>query len=170
MAYGEVEGEIARRVWYHIIYLEVLATLTSGSSLSHSSNEELYTTKIPQESHDTSLGLGRANLDSSSKNAHSSSAMLLSIGLYEMTRMMRKVVEQCYSNRIPRKADSSSYSRGPFDSVVLFISLRDRRDNTGKHMLLVSVCMLFTSGSSTAFTLLQSPQRYSNSVTPWRLT
>lgn len=105
MAYGEVEGEIARRVWYHIIYLEVLATLTSGSSLSHSSNEELYTTKIPQESHDTSLGLGRANLDSSGKNAHSSSAMLLSIGRYEMTRMMRKVVEQCYSNRIPSKED-----------------------------------------------------------------
>lgn len=105
MAYGEVEGEIARRVWYHIIYLEVLATLTSGSSLSHSSNEELYTTKIPQESHDTSPGLGRANLDSSSTDAHSSSAMLLSIGRYEMTRVMRKVVEQCYSNRIPSKED-----------------------------------------------------------------
>ncbi|OBT81280.1 hypothetical protein VE02_10150 [Pseudogymnoascus sp. 03VT05] len=105
MAYGEVEGEIARRVWYHIIYLEVLATLTSGSSLSQSSNEELYTTKIPREFDDINLGLGRANQDGSTQNAHSSSAMLLSIGRYEMTRVMRKVVEQCYSNRIPSKED-----------------------------------------------------------------
>lgn len=48
MAYGEVDGEIARRIWYHITHLEVLASLTSGSSLLRSSNKELYTTKIPQ--------------------------------------------------------------------------------------------------------------------------
>ncbi|RDL30002.1 uncharacterized protein BP5553_10629 [Venustampulla echinocandica] len=105
MAYGEVEGEIARRVWYHIIYLEVLATLTSGSSLSHSSSEESYTTKIPQEFHDISIGLGRAILDTSNQYAQSSSAMLLAIGRFEMTRVMRKIVEQCYNHRIPAKED-----------------------------------------------------------------
>ena len=107
-AYGEVEGELARRAWYHIIYLEVLATLTSGTSLSHTTNEEFYTTKIPQESHDASLCFGRDSVGRSSQNPQSSTAMLLSTGRYEMTRMMRKVVEQCYGNRVPNKEEISN--------------------------------------------------------------
>jgi hypothetical protein len=105
MARGEIEGEVARRVWYHILYLEVLATISSGSSLSYSTSEDCFSTCMPHEFNDASMGASRLSLDSTNRYAQTSTAMLLAIGRYEMSRVMRHVIEQCYNNRVPTKED-----------------------------------------------------------------
>jgi hypothetical protein len=105
MARGEVEAEIARRVWYHIIHLEVLATIASGSSLTYGSGEASYNTRMPHEFNDASMGSGKLTIGPSNQNAQASSAMLFAIGRYEMTRVLRQVIERCYSNLVPCKED-----------------------------------------------------------------
>ncbi|KAJ5504557.1 hypothetical protein N7463_007431 [Penicillium fimorum] len=44
---GVVEAELARRVWYYIIFLELYACIASGSTLSYGTQESSYSTQLP---------------------------------------------------------------------------------------------------------------------------
>lgn len=100
---GEIEAELSRRVWYHIIQLEVLATISSGNSLSYSSSEESYNVRMPYEFNDASIGTGKLSLDVSAQVSQASTTMLLALGRYEMSRTLRHIVEKCYNNHAPTR-------------------------------------------------------------------
>ena len=97
----EVEREIARRVWWHILYLEVRATIASGSHLLHRNGEAAHTVRMVSELRDQDIRsgvIGNCNLttNSGSQSQQASTAMLLSIARYEHSRTLREIVERCY--------------------------------------------------------------------------
>lgn len=99
----EVDAEIARRVWYHLIYLEVLATISTGISLSCSTSEDSYNTRMPNVLMDSSMGPGK--VDNPDQSSDMSSAMILGIGRFEFARTLRDIMRLCYNNHVPTKKE-----------------------------------------------------------------
>ncbi len=105
----EVERETARRVWWHILYLEVRATIASGSHLLHKNGEAAHSVRMVSELRDQDIRtgvIGDCNLtaDAGPEPRHASTAMLLSIARYEHSRTLRQIVERCYE-AVPTKVD-----------------------------------------------------------------
>lgn len=94
-----VESELARRVWYHVVQLEVPATITSGASLPYYSSDESYDTHMPHDIHDSEMRRDSRPTEKPNINNANSSAMQLAIGRVQLNRVLRKVVETCYSTR-----------------------------------------------------------------------
>lgn len=100
-----VESELARRVWYHVVQLEVLATITSGASLSYYSSDESYDTRMPYDIHDSEMRRDRRPTEKPNTSNANSSAIQLAIGRVQLNRVLRQVVETCYSTRPPSDTD-----------------------------------------------------------------
>lgn len=96
---GEVEAELARRVWYHIIFLELYACIASGSALSYGTQESSYNTQLPQSLHDSSLDSGRGPRIGAPSVRRKSTAMLMAVGRCRMTCTLRRIMESCYKTR-----------------------------------------------------------------------
>jgi hypothetical protein len=90
---GQIEAELCRRVWYHIIFLELYACIAAGSALSYGTQESSYNTQLPQPLHDSSLASGRHGAPSVRRT---SAAMLMTFGRCQMTRTLRRIMESCY--------------------------------------------------------------------------
>ncbi|KAK6008848.1 hypothetical protein QM012_000751 [Aureobasidium pullulans] len=100
-----VESELARRVWYHVVQLEVLATITCGVSLSYYSSEASFDTRMPRDIHDSELRAEKGSPKHFTAGVACSSAMQLAIGRFQLNRALRQAVEKCYSTRPPSETD-----------------------------------------------------------------
>ncbi|CAI7581018.1 unnamed protein product [Penicillium discolor] len=99
MSRGEVEAELARRVWYHVVFLELYACVASGSVLSYGTQESSYNTQLPQSLHDSFLDSGRSTRIGVPSVRRTSTAMLMLVGRCRMTRTLRCIMELGYKTR-----------------------------------------------------------------------
>ncbi|CAZ85483.1 unnamed protein product [Tuber melanosporum] len=144
---NEIECEVRRRVWWHILYLDVQGAIATGLPPLGGSGEELFDTKMVSELKDEYIGLSpeerkkvteaatAAAEPQTSVNhmAHTckalldehpnSPAMILAAGRYDMTIVLRKVVIQLLSTRPPQKADLMEMGGAIFE---LKLRLEDR--------------------------------------------
>ncbi|CAI7639524.1 unnamed protein product [Penicillium glandicola] len=93
---GEVEAELARRVWYHVIFLELYSCIASGSTLSYGTRESSYNTQLPQPLHDSCLDSRRGTRVDAPSVRRTSTAMLMTVGRCQMTRTLRRIMELWY--------------------------------------------------------------------------
>lgn len=89
------DQDIARRTWYHVIQLEVMAAISSGSTLTYGSDEAAYNTEIP-------------NGAPSNGSSAVSSALVLATGRYEMSRVLRQIIKQSYAGGASRQHEEST--------------------------------------------------------------
>lgn len=93
---GKVEAELARRVWYHVVFLEVYACVAAGSVLSYGTQESSYNTQLPQPLHDSFLDSERRTRIGVPSARRPSTAMLMIVGRCRMTRTLRCIMEFGY--------------------------------------------------------------------------
>lgn len=99
MARGEVEAELARRVWYHVVFLELYACVASGSVLSYGTQESSYNTQLPQPLHDSLLDSERRTRIDAPSAQRTSTAVLMVVGRCRMTRTLRCIMELGYKTQ-----------------------------------------------------------------------
>ncbi|KAL7270116.1 hypothetical protein RUND412_007186 [Rhizina undulata] len=133
---GEVDCEIRRRVWWHIMYLDVQSAIATGLPPLGGSGEDLFDTRMVSELRDEYIGgetpdysrpssKGSASISGSSHSSRSgisqgrkfsnvsaeqilsrtSPAMILAIGRYESTLLLRKIVCRLFGIKPPKKSD-----------------------------------------------------------------
>ncbi|PWW80196.1 hypothetical protein C7212DRAFT_355703 [Tuber magnatum] len=131
---NEIECEVRRRVWWHIVYLDVQGAIATGLPPLGGSGEGLFDTKMVSEVRDEYIGLTpeerkkateaaaaaavtaaagpqtsgsrMTNICKAFLDEHPNSpAMILATGRYDATVVLRKVIIQLFSTRPPRKAD-----------------------------------------------------------------
>ncbi|KAM7183137.1 hypothetical protein V8F20_012734, partial [Naviculisporaceae sp. PSN 640] len=85
---SETDAETGRMVWQHIMELEVLATVCSGTCLAFLSSEDSFDMPPPLKMSDLAPG----------STLSSSSSKVLARGRLEMIRIMRRVIKVCYFN------------------------------------------------------------------------
>lgn len=123
-SWSRVEAEIARRVWYHILWEDTLAVVCAGCQLSPGG--ESYDTQMPLDISDADLEALDANTGSGSPRHRlfteegASSSMIYHIGRSETTRVFRLVVQRCYEGQSPTRQDLEELC---FDTVCLFEKL-----------------------------------------------
>ncbi|CUS09771.1 unnamed protein product [Tuber aestivum] len=149
---NEIECEVRRRVWWHIVYLDVQGAIATGLPPLGGSGEGLFDTKMVSEVRDEYIGLTpeerRKATEAAAvaavtaaagpqtvgcRMAHTcrafldehpnSPAMILAAGRYDATIVLRKVIIQLFSTRPPRKADLLEMGGAIFE---LKLRLEDR--------------------------------------------
>lgn len=100
--FPDSEAEMGRRVWHHLLDLEVTAFFEPGNSLHLISSKATYDTRLPGEQGDAALAMGSKDHCQKapaphSSTANTSSAMILARGQHETSRMLRRVIDTCYS-------------------------------------------------------------------------
>lgn len=118
---NEVECEIRRRVWWHIVYLDVQGAIATGLPPLGGSGEDLYDTKMVSELKDEFIGnpdgaaaaaqrespegdephMCKSFLDDSPN----SPAMILAAGRYDTTILLRKIITRLFSIKPSQKTD-----------------------------------------------------------------
>lgn len=111
-ARGPIEGEIARRLWYHLLWLETLSTISASCSLSPIG--DTYTTRLPLDMSDADLGTlehgaepalsVQRHLGDSTENSVSS-AMVYLIGRSAAALVFRSVIQKCWGVEPPSRQD-----------------------------------------------------------------
>jgi hypothetical protein len=106
----EVESEVRRRVWWHIVYLDVQTTISSGlqPSCGSSSLEYHCDSSMVSELRDEDIRSSGSHRPARGEKA--SSAMLLSIGRHETTKVLRQIIERLYGIRNPTITDFEELS------------------------------------------------------------
>jgi hypothetical protein len=121
---SEVDCEVRRRVWWHIVYLDVQGAIATGLPPLGGSGEDLYDTKMISELKDEFIGgpAGATCLAAPSyprgapgnKMLHpcqatldnpNSPAMILAAGRYESTIILRKIITRLFSIKPAQKTD-----------------------------------------------------------------
>ncbi|KAG6365898.1 hypothetical protein INS49_000074 [Diaporthe citri] len=127
-AMGEVEGDIGRHVWHHLIHLDVLATIRSGTTLSHSSGEDSYNTLAPNEHGGQKSGRSFPY----QADPRASLSNIVATGKYELTRIIRRILETCYGSssspppkgQLERVADDIERFEKRIDGLISMIEAR----------------------------------------------
>lgn len=146
---NEIECEVRRRVWWHIVYLDVQGAIATGLPPLGGSGEDLYDTKMVSELKDEYIGLPPQDRKKAAEAAAAtaatatagpqtpekpnrktfldgylnSPAMILAAGRYDMTIVLRKLITQLFSTKPPHKADLLDMGGGIFR---LKLRLEDR--------------------------------------------
>ncbi|EPS43547.1 hypothetical protein H072_2486 [Dactylellina haptotyla CBS 200.50] len=126
---NEVEREVRRRVWWHIIYLDVQAAIATGLPPLGGSDESAFDTEMVSELKDEYIGAPSpvtaedikkdeaaamntcTGLPDGLLNTRSSSAMIAAVGRYEATRVLRRLVSSLFSVKVPQKQDVSAMGK-----------------------------------------------------------
>ena len=107
-----ITSELRRRVWWHIVWLDVHTCILHGSQLCCSSNQAEYNVKMVSETRDEDLlmmttgPLSRGLRPSLSAPSATSITMLLAIGQFETARFKHFLVNELNSARDLGKAQS----------------------------------------------------------------
>ena len=147
---NEIECEIRRRIWWHIVYLDVQGAIATGLPPLGGSGEDLFDTKMVSELKDEYIGLppqdrrkaaeaaaatatttttagpqtsGKHTRRASLDEYLNSPAMILAAGRYDMTTVLRKLIIQLFSTKPLHKADLLDMGGGIFR---LKLRLEDR--------------------------------------------
>lgn len=96
-----VECELRRRIWWHIIYLDIQGSIATGLPPLGGSAEDQFDTKMISDLRDDCIGNG---VDLSLPPS-TSPAMILAIGRYETAQLLRKIIVRLVGIRPPRKND-----------------------------------------------------------------
>jgi len=99
---GEVECEIRRRVWWHIMHLDIQGAIASGLPPLGGSSEDQFDTKMVSELSDEFVGCEPSDSCDANQN---SPAMILAVGRYETAQLLRKIIVRLLGIKPPRKAD-----------------------------------------------------------------
>lgn len=94
---GAVESELGRRVWCHIIDLDVQSTVTAGTELQAARS------KMSSETH-MSVEL-LENMLPGENTPKSSAFLLFALGRAEISLAMRHIIERAYNHRNPKQQD-----------------------------------------------------------------
>ena len=100
----EVDCEVRRRVWWHIMHLDIQGAIATGLPPLGGSSEDQFDTRMPSELRDELIGSDLVASDRESANA-SSPAMILAVGRYETTVLLRKIIVRLLGIKPPRKDD-----------------------------------------------------------------
>ncbi|KAI3317300.1 hypothetical protein HD806DRAFT_527198 [Xylariaceae sp. AK1471] len=117
---GEVDAELGRRIWHHIVSLDIYTSIHSGTPLSSATSEEWYDTRFPKSVDDASIGISSLLDHQSQQPSKTSSAMLLATGVYEFHRILRRITVTCYQNFSP---DTESLKRLVFKIEAFEVSI-----------------------------------------------
>ncbi|KAK6346312.1 hypothetical protein TWF730_010639 [Orbilia blumenaviensis] len=126
---NEVEREVRRRIWWHIIYLDVQAAIATGLPPLGGSDESAFDTQMVSELKDEYIGAPSpvtaedikkdeaavmntcTGLPDGLLNTRSSTAMIAAVGRYEATRVLRRLVSSLFSVRVPQKQDVTAMGK-----------------------------------------------------------
>lgn len=123
-----VECELRRRVWWHIVYLDVHTAALSGLPPLSGSSDYNYDTRMITENGDEDL---RSN--DGSEPTHSRrrpTATLLAMGRYEAAKVMRQMLERLYGIKPPTRNDFNELAKAVsrlqlrLDAIISRISVR----------------------------------------------
>ncbi|RPA95086.1 hypothetical protein L873DRAFT_1846130 [Choiromyces venosus 120613-1] len=149
---NEIECEVRRRVWWHIIYLDIQGAIATGLPPLGGSGEEFFDTKMVSELKDEYIGLSPEERKKATEaaaaaaaaaatrpqtsgthmahtckaflNEHPNSpAMILAAGRYDTTIVLRKIITRLFSTKPPQKADLLEMGKTIFE---LKLRLEDR--------------------------------------------
>lgn len=117
----EIECEVRRRVWWHILYLDVQGAIATGLPPLGGSGDDLYDTKMVSELKDEYIGLpSGASAPKTDMSVHhercqsfyeekldprTSPAMILAVGRYESTNLLRTIITRLFAIKGSRKSD-----------------------------------------------------------------
>ena len=99
---GEVECEVRRRVWWHIMHLDIQGAIATGLPPLGGSSEDQFDTKMVSELCDEFVGCEPPDSSDATRN---SPAMILAVGRYETVQLLRKIIVRLLGIKPPRKAD-----------------------------------------------------------------
>lgn len=118
---SDVECEVRRRVWWHILYLDVQGAIATGLPPLGGSGEDLHDTKMVSELKDEYIGLASGAPEPvKDVSAHqlrcqefyneplesrTSAAMILAVGRYESTSLLRVIITRLFAIKGSRKSD-----------------------------------------------------------------
>ncbi|EWC47093.1 hypothetical protein DRE_03462 [Drechslerella stenobrocha 248] len=126
---NEVEREVRRRIWWHIVYLDVQAAIATGLPPLGGSDEIAFDTEMVSELKDEYIGTSNpvtaedikedeaaflkncTGLPDSLLTTRSSTAMIAAVGRYEATKVLRKLVSSLFSVKLPLKTDVTAMGR-----------------------------------------------------------
>ena len=97
---GEIECEVRRRVWWHIMHLDIQGAIATGLPPLGGSSEDQFDTQMPSELRDEFIG----SLAPPSAS-QTSPAMILAVGRHETTVLLRKIIVRLLGIRPPKKED-----------------------------------------------------------------
>lgn len=98
---GTVECEVRRRIWWHIMHLDIQGSIATGLPPLGGSGEDQFDTKMVSELRDEFVGNG----GDVSLPSNTSPAMILAVGRYETAQLLRKIMVRLLGIRPPRKHD-----------------------------------------------------------------
>lgn len=115
-ARGHIEGEIARRAWYYLLWIEAISVVGAGCSLSPIS--DTYTTRMPLdigdaelEALDRHMGLGNP-LPRPPSEQGASSSVIYHMGRSEAAIVFRSIVQKCWGTEPPSRQDLDEVASG----------------------------------------------------------
>lgn len=117
----EIECEVRRRVWWHIMYLDIQGAIAAGLPPLGGSGEDQFDTKMVSELRDEYIGCASPgnptprrspspadspmSSTSSTSRSKTSPAMILAVGRYETTILLRKIISCLLGIKAPNKHD-----------------------------------------------------------------
>ncbi|KAJ6263523.1 hypothetical protein Dda_2087 [Drechslerella dactyloides] len=128
---NEVEREVRRRIWWHILYLDVQSAIATGLPPLGGSDESVFDTQMVSELKDEYIGTKTTPEDIQKEEAATksnctglpesllsmrlSTAMIAAVGRYEATKVLRKLVSSLFSVKLPQKQDVTAMGKIIFD-------------------------------------------------------
>ena len=100
----EVDCEVRRRVWWHIMHLDIQGAIATGLPPLGGSSEDQFDTRMPSELCDEFIGSDLVTSGRETANT-TSPAMILAVGRYETTVLLRKIIVRLLGIKPPRKDD-----------------------------------------------------------------
>jgi hypothetical protein len=101
---GEVECEVRRRIWWHIMHLDIQGAIATGLPPLGGSSEDQFDTKMVSELRDENIGCESSDSPAFDKN-RISPAMILAVGKYETAMLLRKIIVRLLGIKPPKKSD-----------------------------------------------------------------
>lgn len=109
----EIECETRRRLWWHIMYLDVRGAIAAGLAPLGGSDKSQFDTKMVSEQRDEYIGTSTGNLTpqrslspgespsapTAGPRSRMSPAMILAVGRYETTIILQKIITRLYGVR-----------------------------------------------------------------------
>jgi len=96
---GAVNSELGRRIWWHLVELDIQSAVVAGTELQAARAEGSSDTRMPAEFLDDQSVLAGEN------TAKSSAFLLFAAGRAEIARAMRQIVVRAYDRQRPTQRD-----------------------------------------------------------------
>lgn len=96
---GAVNSELGRRIWWHLVELDMQSAVVAGTELQAARAEGSSDTRMPAEFLDDQSVLAGEN------TAKSSAFLLFAVGRAEIARAMRHIVVRAYDRQRPSQRD-----------------------------------------------------------------